>query len=313
MLAQLMRKLFGLKAAQSAQPLLPAVIDLEPGAGVRLILPPVQDGYAALANSNQGLVIINRYDLAIGWQLRTSYAYDVAQMRVFEELVRACAPDPVILDLGANIGIASLVFARAAGPRGLVHAFEPQRVVFHMLAGNMALNGVENVHCHWQAVGSMAGTARLPCLDYRSDASFGSVELNRDQQSDAVQQAQGGAFEDVPMDSIDAMRLERVDVIKIDVEGMEADVLAGALETIRAHRPLMHVEFIKSDQQALGRLLVAEGYTLFLCDGNFVCIPAGRQLPALLVDELPPWLPATEPVGQALPAGVAHAQPPRSS
>jgi len=291
MLAQLVRKVFGGKAAAPVLPALPAVVDLTPAAGIRLIVPAVEEGYAALVNSDQGLVIINHYDLAVGWQLRTVYAYDVAQMRVFEALVRACAADPVVLDLGANIGIASLVLARAAGPRGLVHAFEPQRVIFNMLAGNMALNGIANVHCHWQAAGSRAGTARLPCLNYRSDASFGSVELNREQQSDAAQQAQGGAFEDVPMDSIDAMQLPRVDLIKIDVEGMEADVLAGALQTLRAHRPLLHVEYIKSDQQALGRLLAAEGYALYLCDGNFVCIPPGRELPAALAGELPPWSP----------------------
>ena len=70
-----------------------------------------------------------------------------------------------------------------------MHAFEAQRVIFHMLAGNMALNSMENVHCHFMAVGAQAGSARIPRLDYHQHGSFGSLELNREQQSDLGQQA----------------------------------------------------------------------------------------------------------------------------
>jgi FkbM family methyltransferase len=173
-----------------------------------------------------------------------------------------------------------------------VHAFEPQRVLFHMLAGNLALNSVDNVHCYHLAVGSAPGTARLPRLDYRRPASFGSVELNREQQSDSYQQAQDGLFDGVPMTSVDALELPRVDLIKIDVEGMEQEVLGGAMATIRAQRPLLYVEYLKSDKQAMWRILHEEGYLLYDADNNFVCIPTEHPARARLTATLAPWSPA---------------------
>jgi FkbM family methyltransferase len=208
-----------------------------------------------------------------------------------QHLVRAAPADPVVLDIGANIGVVALALARAAGPRGLVHAFEAERLTFHMLAGNMALNCMENVHCHFMAVGEKAGTARIPRLDYREFANFGSLELNREQQSDLGQQARGGEFTEVRMDSIDAMALPRVDMIKIDVEGMEAAVLAGAERTIRAHRPLMYVEHLKSGAVELWRILDGLGYVVYDRLHNFVCVPRGDPRCAFLFGAQAAWQP----------------------
>ena len=268
-------------------PHLPEILQLGEG-DPRMIVPAGADGYALLVNSRQGTVITNRYDAGVGWQLRTYGAYDAAQMALLERLARACAPNGVVLDVGANIGITALTFARALGPAGVVHAFEPQRVIFHMLAGNMALSSIDNVHCHYQALGQAVGHANIPRLDYRTMANFGGLELNRSQQSDLGQQAADGIFDQVPMTSIDALAFERVDLIKIDVEGMEADVLAGAMSTIRTQRPLMYIEYKKSDQAMLHTLLSNASYALFDA-GDVLCVPVDHPRLADLAQGLPAW------------------------
>jgi FkbM family methyltransferase len=289
MLTRVLQRLFA--KPETARAPLPEVLDLADEPLLRVIHPGYTDGFSALVKGIQGLFIINRHDTGVGFQLTAYGAYAPEEVKVMQQLVRASPPDPVVLDIGANIGIVSLALARAAGPGGLVHAFEAQRVIFHMLAGNMALNSMENVHCHFMAVGAKAGTARIPRLDYREYATFGSLELNREQQSDLGQQAKGGAFDEVRMDSIDAMNLPRVDMIKIDVEGMEADVLAGAERTIRAHRPLMYVEHLKSGDVALWRILSDLGYVLYEAYDNFVCIPAGDPRITQLFGAQPAWQP----------------------
>lgn len=282
--------------AQSApqtgpSPASPTTLDLAPDGGPRVVRPVVDWGYAGLVNSSQGFFIFNLFDQGVGWQLYTYNAYDQDQMRILAQLTAVAPPDPVVLDIGANIGVTTVVFARAAGPRGVVHAFEAQRTIYHMLAGNMALNSIDNAYCYYQAVGAAAGSASIPRLDYRKHASFGSIELNRAQQSDAAQQAADGQFDQVPMDSVDALQLPRVDLIKIDVEGMEADVLAGAEQTISRHRPLMYIEYLKSDKAALARTVGAWGYTLYDVKDNFVCIPDGHAGGAGAVSQLTPWTP----------------------
>jgi len=289
MLTQVLQRL--LAKPETARAPLPEVLDLADEPLLRVIRPGYVDGFSMLVKSTQGLFIVNRHDTGVGFQLTTYGAYSPEEVKVMQQLVRASPPDPVVLDIGANIGIVSLALARAAGPGGLVHAFEAQRVIFHMLAGNMALNSMENVHCHFMAVGAKAGSARIPRLDYHKHATFGSLELNREQQSDLGQQAKGGEFDEVRMDSIDAMALPRVDMIKIDVEGMEADVLAGAERTIRTHRPLMYVEHLKSGDVALWRILSELGYVLYEAYCNFVCIPVGDPRIGQLFGAQPAWQP----------------------
>jgi hypothetical protein len=93
------------------------------------------------------------------------------------------------------------------------------------------------------------------------------------------------------MDSIDAMSLPRVDMINIDVEGMEADVLAGAAQTIRTHRPLMYVEHLKSGNTVLWRILQDLGYVVYDVHDNFVCAIRGDSRIPKLFGTQPAWSP----------------------
>ncbi len=82
--------------------------------------------------------------------------------------------------------------------------------------------------------------------------------------------------------TIDSLDLPRVDFIKIDIEGMEIEAFAGAMNTIRKFRPQMIIAKIKSDEAALRARLVAEGYRLAPFKGNLVAIhgsdPSHEQL-----------------------------------
>jgi FkbM family methyltransferase len=249
-----------------------------------------EDGYASVVRSRQGTFIINAYDQGVGWQLRSYGAFDEVQMNLLARFASTAPRGSVILDIGANIGVASVVLARAAGPECRILAFEPQRHLFNMLAGNLALNAADSVVCRCEAVGARTGEASLPCLDYRSPASFGSVELNRAIQSDASQQAENGRHENVPMTSIDALGLAQVTLLKIDVEGMEAEVLAGGRSTISRDMPLMYVEFLKSDKAGLAATLNGLGYRLFEFHDNFVCIPARSEALSTLAAGLAPYI-----------------------
>ncbi len=254
-----------------------------------------EDGYAVVTRSRQGVFINNAYDQGVGWQLRTHGAFDEVQMGLLTALAVTVPRDATVLDIGANIGVVSVVLARAVGPAARVLAFEPQRHLFNMLAGNLALNAADNVICRCEAVGAVQGVASLPVLNYRDFASFGSVELNRSAQSDAFQQAQDGRFESVQMVSVDSLGLARVAFIKIDVEGMEDQVLAGAKATIARDMPVMYVEHLKSDKSALGTTLAGMGYRLFDFYDNFVCIPSGASGLDHVMAGLEPYAPATHP------------------
>ena len=239
--------------------------------------------YNVLVPTELGAFIVNRNDLGVGWQLSEYGTYDRQEMeylRVLLGLLRLRRPDLIVIDVGANIGMHSVVFSSQVGPGGRVFAFEAQRIVFNMLAGNMALNSISNVHCFHCAVSDEAGSIDIPSFDYGKPLNIGSIEFGPEQREAIGQnRLQDGAEpEQVGMVTLDGSGFGHVDLIKIDVEGMELRVLRGARELITRCRPLLLVEHLKSDAAALQAWLHAAGYTLYTGIGaNYLCLPESLE------------------------------------
>lgn len=253
----------------------------------------IRKRYNAVMPTDFGMLIVNHNDqgtpdtrYGVFWQLSQTGTFEPEEISLLQRIAASCPPNPVILDIGSNIGVVSLGIANAVeGAR--IFAFEPQRIIFQMLAGNMAINSVENVFCFHMAVGDRHGHIPVPKVDYGSMASFGSLEFGRTSQTDAGQNARldGPDVEMVQLITIDSLNFPRVDLMKIDVEGMEEAVLIGAKKTIMANKPILCVEVVKSGRQIAG-LLAEFGYELFRHAQNVICLhreqPAHGELRKLL-------------------------------
>ena len=141
-------------------------------------------------------------------------------------------PDAIVVDVGANIGGLTIPLAHHAAH---VHAFEPQPEMADALEENVRRAGQGRVTVHRAACGAAAGTIRLPRVRYDQPGNFGGVRL-------------GGEGAEVPVMTLDSLHLPWVDLIKIDVEGAELDVLAGATDTVARCRPLCYVEADRENQ-----------------------------------------------------------------
>jgi FkbM family methyltransferase len=143
--------------------------------------------------------------------------------------------------------------AKLVGPHGTVIAFEPQRAMFYLLCANLALNEQFQVRAYRAAAGSAVGAIKVPRIDHRADANFGGVSLHA-----------SGPGEDVPLIVVDGFPLASLRLLKIDVEGMEAEVLLGARQTIARHRPILYVENDRREKSAaLIGLIRGFGYDLY--------------------------------------------------
>lgn len=141
----------------------------------------------------------------------------------------------LVLDIGANIGTHAVAFAKMVGRAGHVLAFEPQRLIFYMLCANAALNELAQLYCLRMAVGDKAGKARIPFRRLDTPFNYGALSLLDNGKAQEVAEA-------VDCTTVDALRLAKCDLMKIDVEGYEEKVLHGAAETIRRLRPVLFVE-----------------------------------------------------------------------
>ena len=134
-------------------------------------------------------------------------------------------PDWICLDLGANMGTYMLAMS-ALAPRGLVWAFEPDPVLYGNLCRTIEANDIRNAFLYQTVVGidNIRGEF-VEDTEWRSSSHF----------------MPGGG--PCAARSIDSYNLDRVDLIKIDIEGSELDALAGAAETIERCNPLVLMEF----------------------------------------------------------------------
>jgi FkbM family methyltransferase len=145
-----------------------------------------------------------------------------------------------IVDIGANNGHFTIEFAHYVGDTGKVYAFEPQRVIFQQLCGNVFLNGLDNVYAYNLALGKEVGSIFVEDVNYFESGSvnFGNVHVvNQNKNSQNL----------VAITKLDNIEFNNLSIVKIDVQGFEPYVFEGASVTLWKHRPYIFVE-IEEDQ-----------------------------------------------------------------
>lgn len=181
---------------------------------------------------------------------------------------------PLILDIGANLGAYSIPVARdvqAAG--GMVYAFEPQRIIYYQLCGNAFLNRLDNIYLFCKALGAAQGWLNLPAVDYAQSINIGgfSIDERIRERTQAVSTLAGRSEPPVELTTLDALDLPRSpSLIKIDVEGLELQVLRGGSQFLARHSyPPMLLEAWRSndwfaqEREALLAYIQELGYEIF--------------------------------------------------
>lgn len=198
------------------------------------------------------------YDTNIGHWMKQHGSMNPLQSYEMQSLL---APGDVVVDVGANLGCYTIPFAERVGVTGKVLAFEPFRWLQQVTAGNVAMNGLANVWVVPVGLGAVRDRveARPPQLKFFS--SPGGMKLKGQQDKLKTDEAlqlydwdSGPEFINVvPLDDIlfqtdyathllGVPAVDDVRLIKIDVEGMEKEVIAGAKETVRRYKPIIWTE-----------------------------------------------------------------------
>jgi FkbM family methyltransferase len=173
----------------------------------------------------------------LGWNLLLFADYEPELRICFKKLLRRGF---VAVDVGANVGWHTLLMAQLVGDQGRVIAFEPNPSVRERLQFHISLNRFRQVEVLPYALANQAGCVRFnaPPVD---DPTCGDGCLLPEP---AAQTAHGIDVESLPFDSLrERLHLERLDLIKIDVEGFEWPALCGCEQAIATFRPHIAFEF----------------------------------------------------------------------
>ena len=185
--------------------------------------------------------------------------------KLITELVQeVIKPGDTVVDIGANIGYYTLIFARSVGPTGHVYAFEPDPDNFALLKKNIQLNGYTNVTLERKAVSSTTGNLRLYIADNVGDHRAYDSGDNR-------------PHIDIPAVTLDDYLQEiPVSFIKMDIQGFEHTALQGMQKTLTKSAPLKlitefwpyGIHLAGSTARAYLDSLIAAGFQISLLEGT---------------------------------------------
>jgi FkbM family methyltransferase len=178
----------------------------------------------------------------------------------------------VIIDGGANIGSYTVEWARFMRGWGEVIAFEPQRWPFAALCGNLAINNCFNVTFRNAAIGERAAEAVVPYWRPDEPHNFGALAFGTAADSHLL----------CEMVAIDDLTLPRLDILKLDVEGMEPQAIKGAFHTIHRLKPVIIAEAHICTPEAICGLL--PDYAIIGIGADVLCVHKDEGNPELQRD-----------------------------
>jgi FkbM family methyltransferase len=186
-------------------------------------------------------MMLDPADKIISRVIKRDGIWEPVETALFEREVK---PGYVVVDAGANIGYYTLLAARLVGATGHVYAFEPEPNAFALLQRNVHLNGYTNVTLVPTALGREPGTMQL----FIATKNRGDHRIyNPTGKRSAI---------DVEVVTLDAFLAEhevsRVDLLKIDTQGAECSILAGAEQTLTRRELSIVMEFTPAFLEAVG-------------------------------------------------------------
>jgi len=181
----------------------------------------------------------------LGWSVHFFGTYEP---EVQTEIRRYLTPGAIAIDVGANVGWHTLLMAARAGSTGRVYAFEPNDSTRRRLVSAVEANDLAQVTVDGRAVADLVGASgfQAPLAGHVWDGTGRLIAAQAQDGRDGRERQEGQTtrIECTTLDAFVAERhIERLALVKIDVEGWELSVLRGARHVLSALRPVVVFEY----------------------------------------------------------------------
>ncbi len=156
------------------------------------------------------------------------------------DIIKAFLADksnPVFVDVGANLGAISVPIGQYLQDKeGQVHSIEAQRGVFYQLCANFFTNQLSK-HCfaYNKAISNKIGKIEIPILDLQKEHNIGALSIDENiRHEQGIVTSISNDFETVELTTLDSLNLPKANLVKIDVEGLEYEVISGGENWLKA-------------------------------------------------------------------------------
>lgn len=202
--------------------------------------------YSALRRMYYGKVVVAKrndiqYELDLSENIDSSlYFRGVYEKETTRTLRQHILPNMVVFEVGANVGAHTFEIAKLLTDGGRLYSFEPTGYAFKKLSRNHALNSFSNVVLERIALSDRNETRTLQRSTSPDTQPFrASWDIKTKEPKDR-------SLDTITFETLDhyceRMHVDRLDLLKIDVDGYEARVMSGALETLKRQRPILIIE-----------------------------------------------------------------------
>ncbi|MCC7051503.1 MAG: FkbM family methyltransferase [Bacteroidia bacterium] len=153
-----------------------------------------------------------------------------------QKLLNLAIKDAVVLDIGTNIGSTLLQFANKVGENGRVYGFEPDKINYQVCLKNISLNKFKNIDVSNIGLGETNDTFIL-AVDTPTNRGGNRIVIKKPLNKESIK---------IDVQKLDdwilSKNIDRINLIKIDVEGFDLKVLKGGVETIKKFKPILFIE-----------------------------------------------------------------------
>ena len=222
----------------------------------------------AISNLKSNFAIIQGHKMYLGpkdsLQLSINGIYEELETKIVKKEVKN---GDIVLDIGANIGYYTLIFAKLVGSNGKIFAFEPEPFNYDLLQKNIKINNYENIITEQKAVGNENGVIKL----YLSKIRTGMHRIYKSKYTN-------NEFVNVDIVKLDdyfkdSKFFNKINFIKMDVEGSEFGVLKGLTRILENNNVKILAEFIPDSIKEFGfnpqdfiSFLQSFGYKIYCTD-----------------------------------------------
>ncbi|QMW03972.1 FkbM family methyltransferase [Spirosoma foliorum] len=205
-----------------------------------------------------GKIYAGDFSTFLDWSVYYYGAYCGEELSIMKDLLRDVR-DPIILDIGANIGHHSLFASTIAKE---VHSFEPYPLVLEKLYQKIEINSIDNIIIHEVGLGEREDELPyFPPTDSNTGTGtfMGNAEINKNSLKLPIQ---------IGDDYLSNLHLEKLDYVKMDIEGYEPSALRGLRKSLELYRPIVFFEWSAEGRKDYTNMcdLFPKDYTIF----NFI-------------------------------------------
>lgn len=219
-----------------------------------------------LVTAKHGDFMFYNYDEFVGMSIRE---YGEWSEKLLQRILSLINESDYVIDIGSHVGLMTIPIAKKVGDKGLIYSFEPQKMIYNLQCGNLALNNIKNVEIFNAAMGSSPGKIFVDDIDYSVVGNFGGFGIKKDYDYSSFIKTTNKKMK-VEVKNLDQfLTLKKCNLIKLEAEFLEKDILEGGINFVEKFRPIIVAENDPTNPYKLNKYLMSKNYKLFWFEYKF--------------------------------------------